>query len=115
MDRETFEQLLSQWLDHSQDDELRAAVEAAAAESPELDHLKNEWVRLDRLVRGGPAAVDRIDWPRFRQRIARDSFRSRSGSTRACAVSRPSNTASTGRACGSAYRRRWTGRITGHV
>ncbi|MBU0618383.1 MAG: hypothetical protein KKI02_11750 [Planctomycetes bacterium] len=70
MDRETFEQLLSQWLDHPHDDELRAAVEAAAAESPELDQLKKEWARLDQLLRCDRAGIDRVDWPRFRQRIS---------------------------------------------
>ena len=70
MDRETFEQLLSQWLDHPQDDELRAAVEAAVAQSPELDQLKNEWARLDQLLRSYRAGIDRVDWPRFRHRIS---------------------------------------------
>jgi hypothetical protein len=68
MDRESFEQLVSQWLDHPQDDKLRAAVEAAAR-SPELDRLKNDWVRLDQLVRGSAGGVDRVDWPRFLQRV----------------------------------------------
>ena len=69
MDREAFEQLVSDWLDRPEHDELCRAVAAAAAESSELERLKDEWVRLDRLVRSASSAVDQVDWPRFRERI----------------------------------------------
>ena len=79
MDRESFEQLVSQWLDHPEDDELRAAVESATAASPALDRLKHEWIRLDRLVRSAAPGVDRVDWPRLRQRISTELVPDESG------------------------------------
>lgn len=75
MELEDFEKLVSQWLDHPQDAELRAAVERATAESPELERLRDEWVRLDQLVRGAAPGVDRVDWPRLQQRIGAELAR----------------------------------------
>jgi hypothetical protein len=69
MDRDAFEQLVSHWLDDPRDEELRAAVEVATAASPELERIRDEWVRLDQLVRGSAGAAEPVDWPRLRQRI----------------------------------------------
>lgn len=69
MDRETFERLVSEWLDEPERDELQAAIEAAVAETPTLCRLRDEWLRLDRLVRRGLPAVEGVDWPRLRRRI----------------------------------------------
>jgi hypothetical protein len=69
MDRAAFEQLVSEWLDQPERDDLRTKVTAAAAQSSELERLKNEWVRLDQLVRNTPAGVDSIDWTAFQERI----------------------------------------------
>ena len=70
MNRDQFQQLVSQWLDQPQNHELRARIEAAAAESPELARLKDEWVALDRLVRRATPTVQALDWERLQQRIA---------------------------------------------
>ncbi|HUU95549.1 MAG TPA: hypothetical protein VM487_07405 [Phycisphaerae bacterium] len=69
MKPDQFEQLVSQWLDQPQNHELRARIEAAAAESPELARLKDEWVALDRLVRRATPTVQALDWERLQQRI----------------------------------------------
>jgi len=69
MDRETFEQLVSEWLDQPERDDLRRRVAAAEAESPGLERLKDEWVRLDQLVRRASAGIRHVDWHRFRQGI----------------------------------------------
>lgn len=69
MNRDQFQQLVSQWLDQPQNHELRARIEAAAAESPELARLKDEWVALDRLVRQATPTVQALDWERLQQRI----------------------------------------------
>jgi hypothetical protein len=69
MDRERFEQLVSEWLDEPGREDLRARIEAAAADSPELARLRGEWLRLDRLVRTVPTGADQVDWPRLRQAI----------------------------------------------
>ena len=70
MDRETFEQLLSAWLDEPQRDDLHRRIEAAVAESRELGRLRDEWLRLDRLVRGSLPRADRVDWRRFQEHVA---------------------------------------------
>jgi hypothetical protein len=70
MDREDFEQLVSQWLDQPQDEQLRAAIDAAAVDSPELERLRDEWIRLDQLVRGGADDVERVNWAGFQKRIS---------------------------------------------
>lgn len=69
MDRETFEQLVSQSLDQPEREQLRLRVEAAATQSAELARLKEQWLRLDRLVRGRSPAINRVNWPRFHQRV----------------------------------------------
>jgi len=69
MNRDQFEQLVSQWLDQPQDGGLRARIEAGTAESPVLARLKDEWVALDRLVRRATPAVQAVDWERLQQRI----------------------------------------------
>ena len=69
MDREAFEQLVSEWLDQPERDDLRRRIAAAEAKSPELERLKDEWLRLDQLVRGASFGVDHVDWRRFRQGI----------------------------------------------
>lgn len=69
MDRETFEQLVSQWIDQPERADLRSQIDAAASESGELNRLKEEWLRLGRLLRYAPPSLDRVDWPRFQQRV----------------------------------------------
>ena len=69
MDPDTFEQLVSQWLDSPERHDLRAQIEAAAAKSEELVRLKNEWLRLDALVRSAAPSVEGLDWNRLHQSI----------------------------------------------
>jgi hypothetical protein len=69
MDREIFEQLVSQWLDEPERDELRTQVEQAAAESDELARLWDEWLRLHQLVRDALPGTESVDWAAFRQRV----------------------------------------------
>ena len=70
MDREAFEQLVSEWLDRPHDAELRARVRVAVERSPDLARLLDEWTRLDRLVRDSSAAPLNVDWKRFTSRVA---------------------------------------------
>lgn len=69
MERETFEQLLSDWLDEPQRDELRARVDAAAADSDERGALRAAWERLDGLIRAAPDVTRLVYWPRMRERF----------------------------------------------
>jgi hypothetical protein len=71
VNRERFEQLVSQWLDQPDDDELRARIEAAVASSPGFGRLKGEWIALDHLVRQATSTAVAADWARLREHIAR--------------------------------------------
>jgi hypothetical protein len=81
MNRETLEQLVSEWLDRPERDDLRAAVEAAVAESPALESVKDEWLRLDRLVRGASPGVAGVDWSRLREHIGAALERANDGAS----------------------------------
>jgi hypothetical protein len=70
MDREAFEQLVSEWLDQPERADLRARIEAAVVESPAFGRVRDEWLRFDRLIRGAGLHTGRVDWPHFRLRIA---------------------------------------------
>jgi hypothetical protein len=72
MNRETFEQLLSEWLDEPERDDLRARVEAALAETPALASIRDQWQRLDQLVRSAFPGGGRVDWSHFRRRVDAD-------------------------------------------
>lgn len=69
MDRETFEQLVSEWLDEPQRDDLRARIEAALAETPALASIRDQWQRLDQIVRSAFPGGGRVDWSHFRRRV----------------------------------------------
>ena len=70
MDQETFEQLVSESLDQPERDDLRAAIEAAVVQSPAWSHLRDQWLRLDRLLRDAYPRVAGIDWSRLQRRIS---------------------------------------------
>lgn len=72
MYREAFKQLVSEWLDQPDRDDLRARIDAAADASAELAELRDEWLRLHRLVREGRPPVESVDWQRFRARTMAD-------------------------------------------
>lgn len=69
MDRERFEQLVSQWLDQRDDAALRAEIERCAADSAELDALLVQWQSLDRLIRAGLTMTQQIAWERLGSRL----------------------------------------------
>ncbi|MBW7904399.1 MAG: hypothetical protein LC135_12300 [Phycisphaerae bacterium] len=70
MNRETFEQLVSQWLDNPADDHLRRRVEQAISDSPELLSDRRHAELIEQALHAarakGPAGVD---WRRLRSRI----------------------------------------------
>lgn len=69
MDIEAFEQLVSQWLDQRDDDELRARV-AAASRDPALARIRDDWLRLDVALRNAnPGLGERVIWNRLHERI----------------------------------------------
>jgi len=70
MDREAFEQLVSAWLDQPERPELRARIDAALAETPELGGVLAAWLRLDELVHSATPPVAGLDWSQVRRRIA---------------------------------------------
>ncbi len=69
MDREVFEQLVSEWLDQPGRDDLRRKIDQAAAESPELARLRDEWLRLDALTRGATRSANDVRWDRLRKHV----------------------------------------------
>lgn len=80
MDRETFEQLVSEWLDQPGSDDLRGRIEAAVIQSPALGRVKDDWLRLDRLLRSACPGAEGVGWSRFQQRIAERLDLSQAGS-----------------------------------
>ena len=70
MDRETFGQLVSAWLDEPQRDDLRAQIDAAAAGDAELARYRDELTRVDELVRAGRGELPLVDWQLVHERIA---------------------------------------------
>jgi hypothetical protein len=69
MDRETFEQLVSKWLDEPERDDLRTRIDAALAQTPALASVKDQWQRLDQLVHSAFPDAGRVEWSRFRRRV----------------------------------------------
>ena len=69
MEREAFEQLVSQWLDQPDRADLRERIDLAVAADPELRALLDEWLRLDRVIRAAAHASHTVDWGNFRERI----------------------------------------------
>ena len=55
MNRETFEQLISQWLDNPADDDLRRRVEQAVADTPELLADRRQAERIEQGLRAARA------------------------------------------------------------
>lgn len=70
MNRQAFEQLVSEWLDRPAQDDLRARIEAAVRADPALARLMGEWLHLNRLIRGGLPGPHGVEWDRFRARLA---------------------------------------------
>ncbi|MBN2446570.1 MAG: hypothetical protein JXO22_07590 [Phycisphaerae bacterium] len=70
MDREAFEQLVSDWLDEPTRDNLRQAVDAAVAGSAELRALRDQYVRVHELTLGVMRVPESVDWNSFRGKVA---------------------------------------------
>lgn len=64
-DRETLEQLLSDWLDAPDDAVLARQVESAIGDDPERIVLRDRWLRLHAALCAEPV----VDWARQRERI----------------------------------------------
>lgn len=71
MDRETFEQLVSEWLDSPSREELRARIDAALADDPTLAESFAPWQRLDSVFRENLPQTPGIAWPELARRISR--------------------------------------------
>lgn len=65
MTTEAFEQLVCESLDEPGRDDVRAAVDAAIARRPDWAALRDEWSRLDTLLRRN-LELPAIDWKRLR-------------------------------------------------
>lgn len=70
MDPDTFEQLISEWLDSRHDPALRARLDAAIAAEPHLAAVLDEWQTFDRQLRAGMPVARGIVWARFRQAVS---------------------------------------------
>jgi len=69
MDREAFEQLVSAWLDEPDRADIRARLDAAAAEDSEFARLREQSVRLDRSLREVAATPLPVAWSRLAARV----------------------------------------------
>ena len=69
MDREAFEQLVSEWLDQPQRDDLRVLLEQALADNPAWVGLRREYTQLDRLIKQATSKMPAVDWPLLKRRI----------------------------------------------
>jgi hypothetical protein len=70
MDREAFEQLVSAWLDEPERGELRARIEAAVRDDPELLVIWDDWRRVAEVLGRMPPVVQQVDWPRWSARVS---------------------------------------------
>ena len=68
MERDAFEQLVSEWLDADERAALDARLTEAAARSPELAALWAQYRRLDAILRQ-PDAMARVRWEHLHARI----------------------------------------------
>lgn len=69
MTRRKFERLLSDWMDEPHNAGLAQALAAAAEADPRLARVRDEWLRLDALLRAYRAENERVDWQHFRQHV----------------------------------------------
>lgn len=69
MNPDAFENLLSAWLDDPQNAELLRQVSAAAESSESLRRLRDEWLRVDALLRAAGDCDARVEWVRLQERI----------------------------------------------
>lgn len=71
MQRDAFENLISEWLD-SRDDVARAKLDALVADSPELRLVLDEWLRFDAILHESMPRVEAaVHWPRLQTHISR--------------------------------------------
>ncbi len=69
MEREDFEQKLSEWLDRPHCDKLRAMIDRAVAQTPRLRPIRAEWQRLNDFVKSTRDAPAGVEWQRLRESI----------------------------------------------
>ena len=70
MNRDAFEQLVSQSLDEPGRDDLRARIDAATSDNPERAALLDEWQRFDAELTARLRVPPTIDWNRFQTRVS---------------------------------------------
>lgn len=70
MIRDEFERLLSDWLDEPLRADLREIIENAAAGSPDLAAIRDDWRRVHALTWDKPIELLRIDWEQSARSIA---------------------------------------------
>jgi len=78
MNRDQFEQLVSQSLDDPSREDLRATIDAATRENPELAGLLDDWRRFDEKLSAHLRVPPDLDWPRFHARVS-DAIESAAG------------------------------------
>mgnify|MGYP000425904455 CR=1 FL=1 len=69
MSPDSFEQLVSAWLDDPQSEALARRVNDAVRADPALAALLAQWQASERLLRREPLALSRVDWTALRSRI----------------------------------------------
>ncbi len=69
MEREDFEQKLSEWLDLPHCDKLRAMIDRAVAQTPRLRPIRADWQRLNDFVKSTGDAPTGVQWQRLRKSI----------------------------------------------
>lgn len=80
MEREDFEQKLSEWLDRPHCDKLRAMIDRAVAQTPRLRPIRADWQRLNDFVKSTGGAPDGVEWQRLRKSILKAVLASDEGS-----------------------------------
>ena len=71
MEREDFEQKLSEWLDRPHCDKLRAMIDRAVAQTPRLRPIRADWQRLPET--GPPVNAFRAQWEGFLRHVAEEA------------------------------------------
>ena len=75
MDRLTFEQLVSAWLDDRQDDALRRQIDAACAADPACRRLLAQYEKLEPLLQAAAAEAPRVNWQNLRKAVSTEIAR----------------------------------------
>jgi hypothetical protein len=75
MDRLTFEQLVSAWLDDRQNNALRRQIDAACVADPACRRLLAQYEKLEPLLQAAAAEAPRVNWQNFRKAVSTEIAR----------------------------------------